>query len=180
MAAVGGIQGIIILLSILFRFRHRKNMPLALLLVVFSLRLATIPTWNPEILLAYPWIYPLTAPLPFLFAFLLWWYIRELTSDTMNTPNFLYLHFFPYFFEVIAISCTLLKMDRGEYVLFIDNVFSGAPPLWLLVRNGCKVALNLMYIVLSGRIAFGKKSKRLSSIKQLWVRTLVIVPSFVF
>lgn len=176
---IGAFQGVIILLSILFKFRHQKNMPLALLLVFFSVRLATIPTWNPDILLSYPWLYPMTAPLPFLFGPLLWWYIRELVSDTLNKPQHIYLHFLPYLFEVLAVSYTLLSMNRGEYKFFIQNVFSGNPPLWLPVRNGLKVLVNFIYIVFSGRIAFSKKVERLSSPKRLWIRSLVIVPLLV-
>ncbi len=178
-AALGGLQGLIVLLSIIFRFSHRKNLPLALLLVVFSLRLATIPTWKPEILLSYPWIYPMTAPLPFLFSFLIWWYIRELVSDTLNTPKPLFIHFAPYVFEVTAVTFTLLSMDRVEYALFIRNVFAGTPPLWLPVRNGLKVLVNIVYLVFSALIAFGEKSKRVSGAKRLWIRSLVIAPSLV-
>ncbi|MDX9801455.1 MAG: helix-turn-helix domain-containing protein [Spirochaetia bacterium] len=178
-AATGGIHGTLILLSILFRFRHRKNLPLALLLIVFSLRLATIPTWKPEILLSYPWIYPMTSPLPFLFSFLIWWYIRELVSDKLNPPKFLFIHFLPYLLEVLAVSFTLYTMDSGEYELFLNNVFSGNPPLWLPVRNGLKVLVNIIYLVVSGRIAFGKKSERLSGVKRFWIRSLVIIPSIV-
>jgi len=178
-AALGGLQGLIVLLSIILRFRHRKILPLALLLVVFSLRLATIPTWKPEILLSYPWIYPITAPLPFLFSFFIWWYIRELVSDTLNTPKPLYIHFAPYVLEVTAVTFTLLSMDRVEYALFIRNVFAGNPPFWLPVRNGLKVAVNIIYLIFSARIAFGEKSKRVSGTKRLWIRSLVIAPSLV-
>jgi AraC-like DNA-binding protein len=177
--SIGAFQGIIILLSILFRFRHRKNMPLALLLIVFSARLATIPTWNPDILTSHPWVYPLTAPLPFLFGPLLWWYIRELVSDDLNVPAHIYLHFLPYTFELLALSYTLLSMGGDEYINFIHSIFSGTPPLWLPVRNGVKVLLNLVYVVLCGRIAFGKKSGRISSTKRLWLRLMLIIPSLV-
>ncbi len=177
--SMGAVQGIVILLLILFRFRHRKNMPLALLLIVFSLRLATIPTWSPGILLSYPWVYPLTAPLPFLFGPLLWFSIRELVSDTSNYPRYFILHLLPYFFEVTAVSYTLLSMNTGEYTHLIHNVFSGNPPLWLLLRNGIKVIFNLVYVFLSMRIAFGPNTNRLSYPKRLWLRSLVIIPLLV-
>lgn len=177
--SIGALQGVIILLSIIFRFRHRKNLPLALLLIVFSVRLATIPTWNPDILTAHPWVYPLTAPLPFLFGPLLWWYIRELVSDDLNTPRYLYLHFLPYLFEVLAVSYTVLSIERGAYEHFVQRVFSGNPPLWLPVRNGIKVFVNVIYVFLAGRIAFGKKAERLSVTKRLWLRLLIIIPSIV-
>jgi hypothetical protein len=154
-------------------------MPLAFLLIVFSIRLGTIPTWTPDILLAYPWIYPLTAPLPFLFGPFLWCSVRELVSDTPNLPRYFFLHLLPYFFEVAAVSYTVVTMDTGEYTHFIHNVFSGNPPLWLPIRNGFKVVFNLIYVFLSLRIAFGPKTDRLSYPKRLWLRSLAIIPLIV-
>ncbi len=178
-AAIGAFQGTVILLSILLRFRHRKNLPLALLLTVFSLRLVTIPTWREHILLSYPWIYPMTAPLPFLFGPFLWWYIRELVSDKLNTPKPLFTHFLPYIFEVLAISFTLITKNSKEYGQFIHDVFSGNPPVWLPVRNSLKIVLNIIYLAISGHIAFSKKTARVSEAKRLWLRLLVIIPSVV-
>ena len=176
---IGALQGAVILLSIIFKFRHRKNLPLALLLIVFSLRLATIPTWNPDILLAHPWLFAATTPLPFLFGPLLWWYIGELVSDRVNVPRHVYLHFLPYLCETLAVSYSLLSMDQETYGLFIENVFSGTPPLWLPIRNGLKVALNIVYVILAGRIAFGPGAKRLSSAKRLCLKLMVFIAALV-
>ncbi len=178
-ASLGAFQGGVILLSILLRFRHKKNLPVSLLLIVFSLRLATIPTWDPDILIKIPWIYPLTAPLPFLFGPLLWWYLRELGSDSVNVPKPLFIHFIPYFLELSAVSCTVFCMNQTEFSLFVQDVFSGNPPLWLPLRNGLKVAVNLVYVFMSAGIAFGRNSKRLSSGKRLCARSLVVLPSVV-
>ena len=178
-ASLGAIQGGIILLSILLRFRHRKNLPLSVLLIVFSVRLATIPTWNPVILLKYPWIYPLTAPLPFLFGPLLWMYIRGLGSDTAERKRPVLLHFLPYIFETGSLIIMLVYMTASEYELFIHNVFSGNPPVWLPVRNGLKVFFNIVYLVLSAGIAFGRRSHRLSPAKRCCIKALVILPSVV-
>ena len=154
-------------------------MPLALLLIVFSVRLVTIPTWDQQILLRYPWVYPMTAPLPFLFGPLVWWYIRELVSDNLNIPRYIYIHFLPYFFEFLAVTVTVMSMSSMEYKEFLQNVFSGNPPLWLPFRNGLKVLVNIIYIVFSARLAFGKKSLRLSVTKRMCARALVVLPSVV-
>lgn len=178
-STVGALQGGIILASIIFRFKHQKYIPLALLLIVFSVRLATIPTWNPEVLISRPWILPLTTPLPFLFGPFLWWYIREISRDTRNIPKYGFLHVLPFCLEVLAVTITLLRMSPEEYELFINGVFSGNPPLWLPVRNGLKVILNVIYVGLSARLAFGKDTSGLSSSKRLWLRFLVIMPAVV-
>lgn len=178
-SSIGALQGGILLLWILLKFRHRKNLPMALLLIVFSIRLATIPTWNRNIMSEYPWLYPTTAPLPFLFGPLLWWCVREIVDNTTKIPRRLYLHFLPYLMEVLAVVVTLLSMNSAEYNSFLNSVFSGHPPLWMTVRNALKVLLNSVYIVLAGKIAFGKKVKRLSPAKRVWIRSLIILPSIV-
>ena len=178
-ASLGAIQGVIILLSILLKFRHRKNLPLALLLIVFSVRLATIPTWDPDILLKYQWIYPLTAPLPFLFGPLLWMYIKELGSDKLKNCKSCVFHFIPYFLETAALIITLTAMTATEYRIFISNVFSGNPPLWLPVRNGLKVAVNIVYVILSAKTAFGAESKKMAKAKRCCMKALVVLPSVV-
>ena len=154
-------------------------MPLAFLLIVFSIRLATIPCWDPDVLLKFPWIYPITAPLPFLFGPLVWMYVKELGSDKIKVQRIFFLHFLPYIFETAAVIITLINMSPAEFEIFLHNVFSGNPPLWLPVRNGLKVLVNIIYIFLSARIAFGSKSKKLAASKRCCVRALVILPSIV-
>ncbi|MFW6250029.1 MAG: helix-turn-helix transcriptional regulator [Alkalispirochaetaceae bacterium] len=176
LAALGAAQGILLLLLIAFRFRHHKNLPLGILVLVFSLRLGTIPSWNPAILAAYPWLYPVTAPLPFLFGPLLWWQARELANENDATPPLLWLHFVPYFLEVAAVSYSVVSRSPAQYELFLGSVFAGSPPLWLPLRNGLKVILNIVYIVLAGRIAFGTAMENLDRARRIWLRALVLIP----
>ena len=162
---------------IFLRFRHWKNLPLALLVLVFSLRLGTIPLWNPAAMLAHPWLWPLTTPLPFLFGPLLWWYARELSSEADSPPPFFPLHFLPYVVETFLVAATVLLMSPLEYHEFVASVFAGRPPAWLPLRNGLKVALNILYVALTGRIAFGPAvSSALQPANRLWLRSLVVVP----
>jgi hypothetical protein len=73
-ATVGAVQGFLLLVLVGLRFRRRENLPLAVLLLVYSVRMGTIPLWNPATMTQYPWLFPVTTPLPFLFGPLLWWY----------------------------------------------------------------------------------------------------------
>ena len=107
LAALGAAQGFLLLVLIILRYRHHKSLPLALLLLAFSLRLGTIPSWNPQALIAHPWLFPATTPLPFLFGPLLWWAVRELARDTEARPRFLPLHFLPYAAETVAVTATV-------------------------------------------------------------------------
>jgi AraC-like DNA-binding protein len=172
-ATLGALQGVLLLLLIGTRYRHPKNLPLALLLLVFSLRLATIPTWNPDTLIASRWVYPATAPLPFLFGPLLWWAARELAREAGATPKHVTLHVLPYLIETALVTTTVLTLSGTEYRQLITDIFSGHPPIWLPVRNGLKVAVNAVYGALAATLAFGAASARVERARRLWLRVLV-------
>ncbi len=189
LAALGAVQGVLLLVLISLRFRHHKNVPFALLLLVYSLRLGTIPSWNPLALLAHPWLLPATAPLPFLFGPLLWWYVRELTTEGNATPRRLPLHFLPYLLETVLVVTTVVGMSAGEYAAFVREVFAGNPPAWMPVRNALKVGVNLAYLVLAVRMAFrfGAPTSTVRAAagvalgatlrhRRLWVRAVSVVP----
>mgnify|MGYP006272718739 CR=1 FL=1 len=175
LASLGALQGGLLLLVVVLRFRGKKNIPLALLILVFSLRLGTIPSWNSATLLQYPWVYPLTAPLPFLFGPLLWWYARALVRDHGAPPRPA-LHFLPYLAELIAVTVTVCTLREAEYTALIERIFEGSPPVWLPVRNGIKVAVNLGYVVAIGILAFGRAGAHVSRRRKRWLRTLTFIP----
>ncbi|MFW6368642.1 MAG: hypothetical protein ACOCZ9_02785 [Spirochaetota bacterium] len=182
LAALGATQGFLLLVLIILRYRHRRSFPLGLLLLAFSLRLGTIPSWNPQALIAHPWLLPTTTPLPFLFGPLLWWAARELASGagSRGRPRFLPLHFLPYAAETVAVTVSVLASTAGQatgaYVALVEAIFSGSPPLWLPVRNALKVGVNVVYVLLAARIAFGVASRGIEATRRLWVRVLVLVP----
>ncbi|NBB90032.1 MAG: helix-turn-helix domain-containing protein [Spirochaetes bacterium] len=180
LAALGAAQGFLLLVLIILRYRHHKSLPLALLLLAFSLRLGTIPSWNPQALIAHPWLFPATTPLPFLFGPLLWWAVRELARDTEARPRFLPLHFLPYAAETVAVTVTVLSLragqTMGEYVALVEAIFAGNPPLWLPTRNALKVGVNVIYVLLAARIAFGGAVRGIEAARRRWLRALVLVP----
>lgn len=181
LAALGAVQGALLLLLVLFRYRHHKNVPLALLVLAFSLRLGTIPSWNEAALLAYPWLLPVTTPLPFLFGPLLWWYVRELSRDEDAQPRWLLLHAVPYLLELVLTTLTVILSGQDEWREFVVLTFAGQPPLWLPVRNALKVIANAVYVLLAVRIAFGlggSSTDHLGRARRLWLRTIVVVPIF--
>ena len=179
-AALGAAQGFLLLVLIILRYRHHTSLPLALLLLAFSLRLGTIPSWHPQALIAHPWLFPVTTPLPFLFGPLLWWSVRELARDTEARPRFLPLHFLPYAAETVAITATVLALTAGqtmgEYVALVEAIFAGRPPLWLPIRNALKVGVNVVYVLLAARMAFGPAARDFANARRRWVRVLVLVP----
>lgn len=173
-AGLGAVQGVLLLALVLFRFRNHKNVPLALLLLVFSLRLGTITSWNPQTLIAAPWLFPATSTLPFLFAPLLWWYIRELESTGAATPPLLPLHGVPYAVSTAVVGLILIGMSESAHAVFIEAVFAGRPPRWFLIVNAAKVVANLLYLGLAARLAFGGGPGLISRGRALWSKTMVI------
>jgi AraC-like DNA-binding protein len=179
MASFGALQGILLLVFITFRQRHPGNLPLALFLLVFSLRLATIPTWNYSVLASHPWFYPATSPLPFLFGPLLWWYAWSSGNNLQKKPPMLFLHFIPWIVETLAIIVSVYTIPRGEYYALMKSIFAGHPPNWLTIRNGLKVVSNVIYLILTGCIAFGKLSLSLPRFRRVWLRSLTVFPGVV-
>lgn len=179
LGGAGALQGAVVLLSILLRFRHRKNLPLVLLLVAFSLRLATIPTWSEPFLLHHPWILPLTASLPALFGPLLLWYVREVMHIKSRHGPVLILHGIPYAFILGLLSYNTFFIPDTMFAEFVGSVFSGHPPRWFTLQNWVKVVLNVVYTGFAAQIAFGKQSKEFSKQKRFWVRCIVLAPALV-
>lgn len=163
LAALGAAQGVLLLLLIGFRYRHRKNLPLALLVVVFSVRLGTIPSWNEAALLANPWLLPVTTPLPFLFGPLVWWYVRELTGTGEAPLRRIALHGIPYAADVILETAIVVATSAAAYEAVVSSIFAGAPPGWMIARNVAKVLVNLIYMGLAVRIAFARPGARVAS-----------------
>lgn len=179
LGGAGALQGAVILLSILLRFRHRKNLPLVLLLFAFSIRLATIPTWSEHCLLRFPWILPFTASLPALFGPLLLWYVREVMHIKHRHGPVLILHGIPYVCIFGLLSCKTFCIPDTKFAEFVGSVFSGHPPRWFTLQNWVKVVLNVVYTGFAARIAFGKQSREFSRQKRFWVRCIVLAPAIV-
>jgi AraC-like DNA-binding protein len=140
------------------------------LLIAFSLRLGTIPTWNPEALSAHPWLFPLTTPLPFLFGPLLFWYARELTHEEPSPLPLLPLHFAPYLLGTALAAVAVFGRDSGV----VARVFAGHPPAWMLEANLAKVIVNVVYVALAAGLVFGPASRRTGAQRRLWGRALVV------
>lgn len=174
LAFAGALQGLLILLLIATKYRHPRNLALALLVLFFSLRLGTIPTWNALIMTEYRWLWPALTTLPFLFGPLLLWAVYSIGEhDTTILPN-LWMHFIPYGISVVGLSLFILFTPNHTYETFIQQVFYKTPPLWATLFNCSKVLLNISYVSASLVLSFGEKSRQLSSVHRLWLRMLTI------
>lgn len=177
-AMLGAVQGVLLMLLVAFRFRHRINVPLALLLLAFAVRLGTIPSWNQDTLQAGRWFLIITGPLPLLFGPLVWWYVRELTLARSRPPRYLALHAVPYLAETAALSVLLLSMSAGDYASFVTATFNGEPPWWMSARHIGKFASGLAYAVPSAILAFGPRDSHgtCADRARVWPRVVVLSP----
>jgi len=155
-AMLGVAQSLVLLLLIVLRYRHKKNLPFALIVLTLAVRLGSIPAWNAATLLAHPWMLALVNPLPFLAGPLLWWYAREWTlPEGKQRPPLFGLHFFPYFIEAAAISLLLFSMQPGQYEMLVAQIFTGSPPWWFTGRNILKLLSGIAYTAVAVRLVFG-------------------------
>lgn len=166
------------MLLIALRYRRKENLSLALLLLVYSLRLGTIPTWNAPTMLANPWLLPLVTPLPFLFGPLLWRYVHAIADDSgVRTAGGPIWHALPYLLDLAFTIGLVLQQSPAEYAAMISAIFRGNPPVHLTVRNGLKVLFNVIYVALAVRLAFRKSpTADVTAAQRLWLKALVIAP----
>lgn len=175
-AAMGVAQGVLLLVLVALRFRYRQNVPLALLIIVLSVRLGTIPLWNADAVQAARWLIPVTTPLPFLFGFFIWWYVRELQHQEIpHTIREMSPHAILWLVDTIAMTALVVALGHQRWADLVDAIFSASPPWWFLGRNGLKVAVNVVYMTCAVRLAF-RRNPTLTDAQRLWLRTLAVVP----
>lgn len=177
-AALGAVQGLLLFVLIGFRYRSRCNMPLALLLFAFAMRLGTIPAWTPEGLLAARWMLPVAGAAPLLFGPLVWWYVRELIREELDPPRLMPLHAVPWALETVALSVVILALDQAAYRALVDDLFTRPAPWWMPARHAVKALLGTVYAALSIRIAFGRESRavHVTATRRIWARLVVGLP----
>jgi len=186
---LGSLQATLLLLLIGLRYRHPRNLPLALLLLVFSIRLGTIATWNPAMLLESPWLLPAFAPLPFLFGPLLWLYVREIARAGQIPPTdadavagaqararLSLLHLLPYGIGVTVLTLAVLILRPQAYTAFVGDLFRGRAPWWFNLQNWAKVIVNVLYVGLAVRLAYLRPIHAIASGRRLWLRSLSLAP----
>ena len=177
-AALGAVQGLLLLVLVAVRFRSRINVPFALFLLTFSVRLGTIPSWTPEALLSARWLLPVAGAVPLLFGPLILWYVRELVRNQQRFPRYAWLHVLPWLAETAVLGVWIAMMDDASYLRLVHAVFTPPAPWWLPVRHAVKGVLGGAYAVAAARIAFGPESREphITRPRRLWVRAVVALP----
>ncbi len=176
---LGAAQGVVLLVLIAVQFRSPKNLPFALLLLGFSLRLGTIPAWNPAAVLRYPAVLTIVGPLPLLFGPLVWWYVRELTCAEHCRPPRLWLHAAPWALETSILLVYVAALAPAEYAVLVDNLFTRPAPIFMPIRHVGKILSGGAYAVLAVRLVI--KGHYLSDDQDLgrrllWARVVVVAP----
>lgn len=178
LAGLGAVQGVLLLLLVALRYRRKENVPLAVLLLVYAIRLGTIPTWNVATVLNHPWLLPLTTPLPFLFGPLLWRFAHMIADDTGMKPVLPEIvHALPYLLDLVFTTGLVVLLEPAAYAAMVAAIFRGEPPAHLLVRNGMKVLINVIYVSLAVRLTYRRTPTAVATPSQrLWLRWLVTTP----
>ncbi|HKK48239.1 MAG TPA: hypothetical protein VJ932_04040, partial [Alkalispirochaeta sp.] len=177
-AALGAIQGTLLLILIAARYRCRKNVPFALFLLAFSVRLGTVPAWTPEVVAGAPWVLFGAGPLPLLFGPLIWWYVRALAHDFERPPRRFYLHMLPWVLETAALAAFLLSRSPSEYREVVRAVFDTPLPWWMTVRHITKIIHGGIYAIAAARIVFGREGRSLfgPDATRRWAQAVVVAP----
>ncbi|MEX2443231.1 MAG: helix-turn-helix domain-containing protein [Alkalispirochaeta sp.] len=177
-AALGAVQGTLLLILIVARYRCNKNVPFALFLIAFSVRLGTVPAWTPEVVAGAPWVLFGAGPLPLLFGPLIWWYVRALAHDFERPPRRFFLHMVPWVVETAALAVFLLSRSAVEYREVVRAVFDTPLPWWMTVRHVTKIIHGGIYAVASARIVFGHEGRSLfgPDSTRRWAQTVVVAP----
>ncbi|SIQ81233.1 AraC-type DNA-binding protein [Alkalispirochaeta americana] len=185
-ALMGAFQGLLLLLLVGVRYRSRENLPFGIFLLGFSLRLGTIPAWTPATLLEHPWVFAIVGPVPLLYGFLVWWYVRELIlPEGEGVPGRWWLHGLPWFLETLLLTGFLVSLSPGEYQEFVARLFSPQVPLWMPLRHAGKILLGGVYGILSVRLVFFQtgrdraSSEKMSPVMRrriVWARCVVVAP----
>ncbi len=177
-AMLGAVQGLLLLILIGAKFRCRLNMPFALLLLLFSIRLSTIPFWTARGVADMPWVLTLIGPLPLLFGPLGWWYVRNLVNYRDDVPRLAPTHALPWLIETGALALYLTSLSAPEYQVLVAQLFSDSPPWWMIARHVVKIAHGGVYAVAAARTAFGPESgvQVGERPRLLWARIVVLAP----
>ncbi|TVR68121.1 MAG: AraC family transcriptional regulator [Spirochaetaceae bacterium] len=177
-AMLGSVQGLLLLILIGARFRCRLNVPFAILLLLFSIRLGTIPFWTPHAVSAMSWVLTLVGPLPLLFGPLVWWYVRNLVAYRDDVPRLAVVHAIPWIVETAALVVIIYSMSPGEYRSLVGDLFSDSSPWWMIARHVIKILHGGTYAVVVARIAFGRESRAQvgERARLIWARIVVLAP----
>lgn len=177
-AALGAVQGILLLTLIAIRYRCVRNLPLALFLLLFSVRLGTAPAWTPQLVLAAPWLLSMVGPVPLLFGPFVWWYVRGLTPEGDRPPRRLALHAIPWAVETIALVIFLQMLTPEDYRHLVTDVFASGGPWWMTMRHIVKIVHGGTYAIAAAGIVYGRRGRR--SIPEqparLWAQFVVTAP----
>ncbi len=178
LATLGAVQGLLLLVLILVRFRSRRNLPLAILLLTFSVRLGTIPYWNAEGLLSAPWIFTIVGAIPLLFGPLVWWYVRELIREDLRVPRPSLLHASPWIVETVGFVAVVQLLGPEGYESLVESIFSAPAPWWMHVRNTAKGLVGGIYAIAAAHIVFGPESRspHVTTGRRVWARSVVVLP----
>ena len=176
-AALGAVQAVLLIILISVRF-HSRNLPLALLVLIFAVRVGTIPSWNPATMDSAAWIFPVAGSVPLLFGPVIWWYVRVLILHTLRPPKYFVVHLLPWCVELLLLSLLVYVVQARSVFSLSTVLFADPPQWWMPGRHIFKMLHGGAYAWFSARIAFGSASreKSITIATRIWARVTVLLP----
>jgi len=153
------------------------NRILALLLLMFSVGIASAILFETRYILNYPHFAEIATPIMFVYPPLFYLYVSILTSKRFNLKRSLF-HFIPFLFCVAYLFPFYIKGEEYK-ILYLMSAFNN-PPKEYLVISFLFIGLELIYITLTLRLV-ARHAKSIkdsySSIEKInlaWIRNLVV------
>jgi AraC-like DNA-binding protein len=144
-ALLGAGQGVLLALTLLVRRRNRTaNALLAVLMLAFSVHLATVVYHGAGLVPRFPHFFGVSYALPLLYGPLVWLYAVTAADRDRGFRARDLLHVLP-FVAVIVAALPIYRLGGAEKVAFYERLVAGERPLLLVVVDQLKLVSGVLY-----------------------------------
>lgn len=152
-ALLGAAQGIVLSILLFFfnKSNGKANKILAILIFIFSLRLAEFTGYWTPFFLNYPQFSFLTSSFPFLYGPLLYFYVRQKTNAKKVFGKLELLHFLPFVLHFLSLLPYYVQGSEYKLSVLMNSIYTGDPILSLrffIIRSAQDVSM-LIYAGMS-------------------------------
>ncbi|MGD8305274.1 MAG: helix-turn-helix domain-containing protein [Ignavibacteria bacterium] len=179
-ALLGAAQGFILSLFLFFfnKTTGKANKILAVLIILFSLRLAEFTGYWTTFFLNYPHFSFLTSSFPFLYGVLLYLYVKQKTNGKKVFKKIDLLHFLPFLIHVIFLLPYYFQGSEYKLAALMNSIYTNDPilPVRFFTIRSVQDVLMLVYTGISLKLLYGSaiNTNIKKSIGYTWIRNLIV------
>lgn len=151
LAVIGTVQGVLLLVLVVLRRRHRCTVPIGLLAISFSIVLCIVALRFDSGSNARPWLFAFVTPM-------VWWYVHERILST--APSLLSIHLAVYVVQTAAVIGAVLGVS--------------VPAPWAWILGALVLVVGVAYSVAAFRIVFGNRSTAIDREGRVLCRAFVL------